>query len=255
MSKLNDENVDVPDKKTFESHRQLWRQEMGNDLALRAKAIELTILADKYKYGYQWEWCGIPVIKHPDDIVLLQEIIWNLQPSMVIETGVARGGSLVLSASLMTMREIKPRVLGIDVQIFPHTREALKKWIETNQVEILECDSSSDTARNKILSLTKESSSPVLLILDSNHSEEHVYKELQVLTPCLPIGSLVIVADTIIEEMPASYYKDRPWCHGDNPFSALTLFLAKNSDFVLESQWSKRSLMGECRDGIIRKTK
>ena len=255
MTKQNNYHEDIPNDKIFTGNRQLWRVEMGDDVLLRKKAIELTVLADKYKYGYQWEWCGVPVIKHPDDIVLLQEIIWSLKPSVVIETGVARGGSLVLSATLISMTGLKSKVLGIDIQVFPHTQNALQKWIEMNQIEILECDSSSDIARNKLLSLTRDSNEPMLLILDSNHSEKHVHKELQVLAPCLPIGSVVIVADTIIEEMPENYYEDRPWGKGNNPLSALNLFMSENDDFVIENQWSKRSLMGECRNGIIRKIK
>ena len=254
MEKSASYSHDIPDGSEFSRTRNLWRTAMGNSQELRDKAIELTVTSNEFQYGYQWEWCGVPIIRHPDDIVLQQEIMWSLKPTRVIETGVARGGSLALSSSLMEIAGNRSKVLGIDIQIFPHATEALKPWTVGGRIELLESDSTSSIAKKAVKDFLGDNESPALLVLDSNHSHEHVLNELQALAPMLPIGSIVIVADTIVEEMPQDYYPNRPWGRGNNPLTALNEFLSLNPNFQLDKRWSRRSLMGECRDGIIIRT-
>jgi cephalosporin hydroxylase len=143
------------------------------------------------------------------------------------------------------------KVLGLDIQILPHAIEALKPWTSDGRIELLESDSTSSIAINATKDFIGNNQTPSLLVLDSNHSYEHVLNELQALAPMLPIGSVVIVADTIVEEMPEDYYPNRPWGRGNNPLTAVKKFLELNSDFQLDQRWSRRSLMGECRDGIL----
>jgi len=251
MEKSSSYSDVIPNEKEFTELRENLRQQMGNSESLRKKAIELTLASDKYQYGYQWEWCGVPIIRHPDDIVLQQEIVWKLKPFHIVETGVARGGSLVLSSTLMEMQGNSSKVLGLDIQILPHTTEALTPWTSSNRIELIQCDSAALPAKEAMENFLNGSNFPALLILDSNHSHSHVLQELELLTPLLPVGSIVIVADTIIEEMPEDYYPNRPWSRGSNPLSAVHKFLETNHDFVLDKRWSRRSLMGECRDGIL----
>ena len=253
MNELPEYIQNVPTNESFLSQRENWRTELGQDFGLRSKAISLVEDANKYRYGYQWEWCGVPIIRHPDDIVLQQEIVWNLRPSHIIETGVARGGSLVLSASLMEISGKKANVLGLDLQIFPHTHEALRNWIENKKIQIREINSASLEAAKIVRDFIKNCNDPVLLILDSNHSHEHVLNELNLLGPLLPQESIVIVADTIISEMPNDVYENRPWSVNSNPLTAIKEFLENNSNFKLDNRWSRRSLLGECRDGILHK--
>jgi len=255
MEKSASYSHEIPDGSEFTRTRNLWRTDMGNSQELRDRAIELTVTSNKFQYGYQWEWCGVPIIRHPDDIVLQQEIMWSLKPTHVIETGVARGGSLTLSSSLMEIAGYQSKVLGIDIQILPHAIEALKPWTLDGRIELLESDSTSSIAINATKVFLGNTQTPVLLVLDSNHSHEHVLNELQTLAPLLPVGSTVIVADTIVEEMPEDYYPNRPWGRGNNPLTAVKKFLNLNSDFQLDLRWSRRSLMGECRDGILIKVK
>ena len=243
----------VPDANEFLDTREKWRTELGADELLRSHAIELVVESNKHNYGYQWEWCGVPIIRHPDDIVLQQEIMWNLKPTRVIETGVARGGSLVLSASLMSIIGTVPRVLGLDIQILPHAYGSLKRWTDEGGIELFEGDSTSDAAISRVKTFINNVSEPCLLILDSNHSHEHVLRELNSLAPLLSIGSIVIVADTIVEEMPENYYPNRPWARGNNPYTAAQQFLQLNRNFEMDLSWSRRSLLGECRDGILRR--
>ena len=255
MEKSASYSHEIPDGSEFTRTRNLWRTDMGNSQELRDQAIELTVTSNEFQYGYQWEWCGVPIIRHPDDIVLQQEIMWSLKPTHVIETGVARGGSLTLSSSLMEIAGYQSKVLGIDIQILPHAIEALKPWTLDGRIELLESDSTSSIAINATKVFLGNIQTPVLLVLDSNHSHEHVLNELQTLAPLLPVGSPVIVADTIVEEMPEDYYPNRPWGRGTNPLTAVKKFLHLNSDFQLDLRWSRRSLMGECRDGILIKVK
>jgi cephalosporin hydroxylase len=247
-------NEEVPqNNKNFGNTRDNWRKEMAASNTLRDKAIELTVLSNEFNYGYQWEWCGVPIIRHPDDIVLQQEIVWSLKPSHIIETGVARGGSLVLSHSLIGMTGIPGKVLGLDIKILPHTIENLKPWLEDKGIQIFECDSATDIAKQHVSSFLNDNQRPVLVVLDSNHTESHVLNELNCVAPLLPEGSVIIIADTIIEEMPENYYPDRPWGIGNNPLTALNKFLQSNHNYKRDDRWSRRSLMGEFRDGIIYK--
>jgi cephalosporin hydroxylase len=254
MNNAKSYDQSVPDANEFLDTREKWRTELADDELLRSHAIELVVESNKHNYGYQWEWCGVPIIRHPDDIVLQQEIMWNLKPTRVIETGVARGGSLVLSASLMSMIGTVPRVLGLDIQILPHAHGSLKRWTDEGGIELFEGDSTSDAAVSRVKTFINNVSEPCLLILDSNHSHEHVLCELNSLAPLLPIGSIVIVADTIVEEMPENYYTNRPWGRGDNPYSATQRFLQINRNFEMDLRWSRRSLLGECRDGVLMRT-
>lgn len=231
--------------------RENWICQMSQSNSLRKQAIELSIASSKFSYGYQWEWCGVPIIRHPDDIVLQQEIMWKLKPSRVIETGVARGGSLVLSSTLMKMFSKESKVLGIDIKIYPHALDSLKSWTQNGDIALIEADSTSKYARESVLAFVNGVANPVLLILDSNHSHSHVLGELVAYSDLLPIGSIIIVADTIVEEMPEDFYPDRPWGRGNNPMTAVREFLSTNSDWTLDSRWSRRSLLGECRDGVI----
>jgi cephalosporin hydroxylase len=251
MEKSRSYAHEIPNEIEFKLSRDAWRSRMGNSEELRRKAIELTVASNDFQYGYQWEWCGVPIIRHPDDIVLQQEIMWSLKPTHVIETGVARGGSLVLSSSLIELTGSQGKVLGLDIQILPHAMKSLSPWIKASKIEVCECDSASEMAVKRVQDFLIDNNSPVLLVLDSNHSHDHVLCELNALTPMLPSGSIVIVADTIIQEMPVGHYPNRPWGRDNNPYSAVVQFLLSNPDFEMDLRWSRRSLMGECRDGIL----
>ena len=241
---------EIPSDSEFKEMRESWRIEMGESELLRNKAIELTVLSDKYKYGYQWEWCGVPIIRHPDDIVLQQEIIWSLKPSHIIETGIARGGSLVLSWSLLQICVGQGKVLGLDNKILEHTLQKLKPWLEKKQICIYEGDSASTEALTYVKKFLGNNTEPVLIVLDSNHTHSHVLNELNGFATLIPVGSIIMVADTIIEEMPTDYYPNRSWTRGNNPLTALNNFLEVNNNFKIDKRWSRRSLMGEFRDGI-----
>lgn len=249
------QQIDGPSE--FMTRRDDDISNMGNDTDLQKKAIELQIAANKHRYGYQQLWCGVPVIRLPDDIVLLQEIVYAIQPECIVETGIARGGSLLLNASLMEICGLVPKVLGIDIMIYPHARTAIDDSRYSKEIGLFEADSSSTLAQLAFQRFTQQANSknPVLLVLDSNHTHAHVLTELNMFTPTLPIGSVVIVADTIIAEMPESLYSDRPWGIGDNPLTAVTEFLSGDSNYALHNHWAKRGLLSELHNGILVRVK
>ena len=246
-------HASVPDASDFELQRAIWRRGLADDDLLREQALQLHIDADRHHFGYQWEWCGVPIIRWPDDIVLFQEVFWSLRPGAIIETGVARGGSVVLSASLAAMHGGNSAVLGMDIAIHPHTRKKIDATPFGSAITLWEGDTASTEAQRVIAEFVQAHSPdrPVLLVLDSNHTHEHVLAELTGLTPALPTGSLVMVADTIVENMPDDYYPDRPWGRGDNPATAIQQFLAQDSSFVLDPRYSRRGILTEFRDGVL----
>jgi cephalosporin hydroxylase len=242
----------VAGSEEFASDRALWRAEMGADGVLRQQAVNLQVSADAHHHTYLWEWLGVPVIRLPDDIVVLQELIWDYRPERIVETGIARGGSMILNASLQILAGLEPHVLGVDISIFPHTRSDLEQHPLFRGIELLEADSTSAVARERAGAFL-EGSQRAMLVLDSNHTHDHVLSELEVLAPLLPVGSFVLVADTLIEEFPEGHYQNRPWDRGNNPMTAARRFVAEHSDFELDGDWSRRALLTEFRDGILRR--
>lgn len=246
---------EVPGHDEFVSNRDTWRSSLGRDEKLRKKSVSLQIAAEEHRYTYQHEWLGVPIIRLPDDIILQQEIVHYLRPSCVIETGVARGGSLVLSASLMEINSLPPLILGLDLLIMPHARKAIDDCKFVDSISLWEGDSASEAAKDAVDAFLRnlQVESPLLLVLDSDHSENHVLNELINLGDLLPVGSIVMVADTIIEEFPQGHYKNRPWDKGNNPMTALRRFLQLDKRFEPATKWNRRSLISEFRDGIIEK--
>jgi cephalosporin hydroxylase len=254
MTEIPEHQTQIPNDKEFNHSRAIWRQDSAKDEDLRNLAINFQIACAKHNYTYQFEWMGVPIIRLPDDIVILQELIWELKPSKIIETGIARGGSLILSASLMKMTSGYASVLGLDLQIFPHTKEAIEESQFADSIQMWEGDSSSALAVSAVKGFLKAENNPCLLILDSDHTHSHVLNELKALAPLLPAQSIIMVADTLIEELPVDFYSDRDWAPGNNPLTALNEFLAENGEnFKREFQWGRRAVQSEFRDGIISK--
>jgi cephalosporin hydroxylase len=252
MTEATSHGTVVQGAQQFEDDRAGWRASLAADDALRRQAVDLQVAADDHSYAYTWEWAGVPIIRLPDDVVVLQELIWSYRPTHIVETGVARGGSMVLNASLQRLAGIDPRVLGVDIQILPHTRAALHGHPLAEGVMLHEGDSTDEVAEATTSTFLK-GAERALLVLDSNHTHDHVLAELRVLAPLLPTGSYVLVADTLVEEFPEDHYANRPWGRANNPYTALQQFLAEEPDYELDGFWSRRALVSEFRDGIARK--
>ena len=227
----------------------------GADDALRQRAVDLQEAADAHHYTYTWEWLGVPIIRLPDDVMVLQELFWSYRPQRVVETGVARGGSMLLDASLHAAdRRGAGRARHRPEDLPAHPRRAGRPpgWPRASSC-------SRATRRWRLAGDRTQAflgdAERAVLILDSNHTHDHVLAELRLLAPLLPVGGLVLVADTLVEEFPAGFYPDRPWDKGNNPLTAVRAFLAENADFEPAPDWSRRALVTEFRDGIIRRVR
>jgi cephalosporin hydroxylase len=207
------------DREAFEQDRRAWAAEMRADAAAAGAARELYRVADAHNWPYQWDWLGLPVIQMPADIVAVQEIVWSTRPQLVIETGVARGGSLALYASILELIG-EGEVLGIDIDIRAHNRAAIEQHPLSRRITLLEGSSIApdvvDAVRTRAASVER-----VMVVLDSDHSHDHVLAELHAYAPMVTVGQFLVVADTMVEEMPTPEHRSRPWGAGNSPASAL----------------------------------
>lgn len=241
---------DIESASEFEATRMKLQNLLEKDEGLYMKCMDLFVELMSYRYVSNKNWMGIPIVKLPEDIMVIQEFYFDFKPTAVIEIGVARGGSVALAISLQKLNEIKPNVLGLDIKIYEHTKLALKNFLDKGYLRLVQTDSTSLQAEQELKDFVQRHER-VFAILDSNHSHAHVTKELELLDKYLPVGSVVLVADGIIEHLPER--NDRPWGKGDNPLTATLQFLEKNRNWNKLSKFSKRSLFSEFRDGWITK--
>jgi cephalosporin hydroxylase len=240
---------------SFFDERNADIQRMGADHEFQKKSIEWMIHADRYKYTYNYTWMGRPIIKFPNDMVIQQELMWELKPDLVIETGIAHGGSIIFTASMMEMMGIDGEVVGIDVDIRPHNRKEIESHPMMKRITMYEGDSVSDAVVETVRSHTKGKTC-VMVILDSLHSHAHVYKELLAYAPMTTLGSYCILPDTFIEFFPKGYYsKTRPWDVGNNPHTAMKQFIAESDMFEIDRARTNKSMITETIDGYLKRVK
>ena len=209
------------------------------------------------KYSYNFSWCGRPIIQYPQDMVAMQEIIWQVKPDVIIETGIAHGGSLIFSASMLALLEVtgqieQGRVLGIDIDIRPHNRQAIEAHPLASKITMLE-GSSIDPSVVAQAAEFAQSATTVLVCLDSMHTHVHVLAELKAYAPLVSVGSYCVVFDTVIEDMPDDFFSDRPWGNGNNPKTAVWEFLKTNPQFVIEKEIEQKLLITVAPDGYLRR--
>jgi cephalosporin hydroxylase len=192
-------------------------------------------------YAYNFSWLSRPIIQYPQDIVAIQEIIWEVKPDLIIETGIAHGGSLIFSASMLTLldyydaakkgvnlnpAEPKRTVIGIDIEIRAHNQEAIEAHPMFNRIQMIEGSSVAPQVIEQIHAIAKENKC-VLVFLDSMHTHDHVLAELEAYAPLVTPGSYCVVFDTLIEDMPDNMFSDRPWSKGNNPKTAVWEYLKR----------------------------
>jgi len=186
-----------------------------------------------HRYTYNFSWMGRPIIQYPQDIVAMQEIIWNVQPDLVIETGVAHGGSLILYASLLQLLGGDGHVIGIDIDIRAHNRTAIESHPMAPRITLVEGPSLDPGIVAQVRKLA-EGRKRIMVLLDSNHTHDHVREELKLYSPLVSVGSYLVVFDTIVEDTPEALIGDRPWGPGNNPKTAVHEFLSGNDQFVID---------------------
>lgn len=237
----------------FNKEREENIAAMGADESLRAKSLDWMLHADKYKYTYNFEWIGRPIIKYPSDIVIMQELIWRLQPDLIIETGIAHGGSIIFSASMCALMG-KGEVVAVDIDIRKHNRDEIEKHPMMKYITMYEGSSTDEAIVEKIRKHT-EGKKTVLVSLDSNHTHQHVLDELRLYSPMVTVGSYIMCPDTFVEFFPKGYVKNRPWDVGNNPMTAVWAFLKENDSFVIDKNIDNKLMVTEGMDGYLKRIK
>lgn len=239
----------------FESERAQDIKNMAADKELQQKSLDWMIHADKYKYTYNFSWMGRPVIKFPSDMILQQEIMWDIKPDLIIETGIAHGGSIIFSAAMQEMMGIpNSEVVGIDIDIRKHNRDKIEAHPMARKITMYEGDSTS-AEMMKNIEKHMVGKKTVMVILDSNHTHDHVYKELLLYTNFVSLNSYLVLPDTFIEHFPKGYYSDRPWDVGNNPMTAMRKFLEEDSRFEIDKERGNKLMITEAIDGYLKRTK
>lgn len=236
----------------FDKHNAEVIQKMAQDAAFRNLSQEWLVMSLKHEYPYHFKWMGMPIIQFPSDIVLLQELVWQVKPDLIIETGVARGGSVVFYASLQQMMGLTHgKVVGIDIDIRAHNRALIEQHPMSAYIELLQGSSTAPEIIEQV-SMMASGKEHVMVILDSLHTHDHVLRELELYSPLVTPGSYMVVLDTLIEDMPEGTYSDRPWAKGNNPKTAVHEFLASNSRFEIDSYWHEKALITVAHDGFLK---
>lgn len=205
----------------------------------------------RYKYTYNFTWMGRPIIQLPQDVFALQEIIWRVKPDLIIETGIAHGGSLIFSSSMLELIGGEGQILGIDVDIRQHNRVEIEKHPMFKRITMIEGSSIDNQIIKQVYDFA-QGKSRVLVVLDSNHTHDHVLKELELYSPLVTKDSYLVVFDTAIEDMPEDFFPDRPWGKGDNPKTAVWEFLKTNKRFEIDKNMEAKLLITVAPDGYLK---
>ena len=223
---------------------------MANDPAIRSKAIALINETAVYKYSYNFTWLGRPISQFPLVIVAIQEIIWTTRPDVIIETGVAHGGSLILSASILELLGGGGQVVGMDVDIREHNRVEIEKHPLSKRITLIQGSSIDTHVIDQVKEIVNGKQS-VMVMLDSNHTHEHVLEELRLYSPMVTRGCYLVVLDTIVEDMTDDSFPDRPWGVGNNPKTAVREFLRETDRFEVDKELENRLLLTVAPDGYL----
>jgi len=224
---------------------------MVRDQDIKRLAHELFLKSTEYNYSYNFTWLGRPIIQYPQDMIAVQEIIWQVQPDLIVETGIAHGGSLIFSASLLELLGGDGTVVGIDIDIRQHNRTAIEQHPLYKRITMIQ-GSSVDEGIVEEVRRVAQGRQRVLVILDSNHTHDHVSQELMLYSPLVTNGSYVIVFDTVVDEMPEGSFPDRPWGIGNNPKTAVQEFLRQNDRFEIDKSIVDKLLITVAPDGYLK---
>ena len=236
----------------FEAECKAEIEAQGQNETLKGLARDFFNESARHKYSYHFSWMGRPIIQLPQDMMAMQELIWNIKPDLVIECGIAHGGSIIYYASLLELQG-HGEVLGIDRDIRPHNRQAIESHPMFKRISMIEGSSVDLGVVEQVRALAE--GKKVILVLDSNHTHEHVLEELRLYAPLVSLGSYCVVMDTVVEDMPADAFPDRPWGPGDNPKTAVWAYLEENGDFEIDQQMNDKLLISVAPDGYLRRVR
>ncbi|WP_175201691.1 MULTISPECIES: cephalosporin hydroxylase family protein [Achromobacter] len=257
----------MDDSAIFRASRTQEIQRMGEDSDLGRKTSSWLMTANSQKYSYHFDWMGLPIIQYPQDIVAMQELIWEVKPDLIIETGIARGGSLAFSASMLALldmadaietgtmidpKQSKRKVLGVDIDIRDHNRAAIEAHPLASRIQMIQGSSIASETVAQVLAAAA-GYKRILVCLDSNHTHQHVLAELEAYAPLTSPGSYCVVFDTVIEDLPASMFPDRPWGPGDNPKTAVWEYLKSHAEFEIDRTIPDKLQITVAPDGFLKR--
>lgn len=225
-------------------------KKLGSSEQMLKAGINFVSDTAPFKYSYNFSWMGCPVIQYPQDMIAMQEIIWEVKPDLIIETGIAHGGSLIMYASFLELLG-NGHVLGIDIDIREHNRAEIEKHPMFKRITMFEGSSISDEMAKKVKLFSRDHDK-VMVVLDSNHTHAHVLKELEIYSPLVNKGSYCVVFDTIIEDMPESSFPNRPWGRDNNPKTAVWEFMKTNDRFVVDHEIENKLLITVAPNGYLK---
>lgn len=242
-------------------------ESLSNDHDLQALSRIWVREITRHKWAYNFSWLGRPAIQFPNDAWAMQELIWKIKPDLIIETGIAHGGSLVFSASMLAQLDIcdaieageiidpkvsRRRVLGVDIDIRAHNRAAIEAHPMASRIQMIEGSSIDPEVIEQVKQVAK-GYQRILVCLDSNHTHNHVLAELEAYAPLLSVGSYCVVFDTIIEDMPTDMFSDRPWGKGNNPKTAIWEYLKSHPEFEIDKSIQHKLLITVAPDGFLKR--
>lgn len=237
---------------------------LGSREDLKRIAHDFQHETGRYGYLYNFEWLGLPIIQHPQDIVALQEIIFSVQPDLIIEAGIARGGSLIFNASMLALLDlmdqkkgltrINRHVVGVDIEIRSHNRDKVEQLPFSSYITLVEGSSVDPATISQIRDIASQYKRP-LVLLDSNHTHEHVLHELRAYADLVCVGSYVLVYGTVVEQSPPGYYVDRPWSKENSPLTAVRQFLVESSSFEIDETFPNKLLITVAPDGFLKRVR
>ena len=240
---------------------------ISNDKALSETAAAFMRASTGPKYSYNFSWQGRPIIQYPQDMVAMQELIWAVKPDLIIETGIAHGGSLIFSASMLALldmcdaiesgEKMDPRVsrrkmLGIDIDIRAHNRAAIEAHPMASRIQMIQGSSIAPDIIEQVRAVAANYSR-ILVCLDSNHTHDHVLAELQAYAPLTSVGSYCVAFDTVVEDMPKEMFPDRPWGPGNNPKTAVWEYLKTHPEFEIDKSIQHKLLITVAPDGYLKR--
>lgn len=235
----------------FERRKEANIHAQGSDERLKELALDFHRSTARYQYTYNFSWMGFPVIQFPQDLFAIAEIVFRTEPDLIIETGIAHGGGLVFYASLLELIGKNGKAVGIDIALRDHNRQALMRHPLARRIRVIDGSSVAADVVAAVASMAKVASS-VLVILDSDHTHEHVLQELELYSPFVRAGGYVVVFDTTIEDMPAEFFTDKPWNKNSNPKTAVREFLRRSDRFVVDRTIEDKLLITVAREGYLR---
>ena len=245
--------------------REIEQQGLDNEFIRLSSAWMKN--ANSLKYSYHFESLGRPIIQYPQDIVAMQELIWDVKPDLIIETGIAHGGSLIMNASMLAMLDMcdaiesdlildpgqsKRKVLSVDIDIRAHNRKAINAHPMASRIQMIQGSSIAPEVIAQVKEVAK-GYERVLVSLDSNHTHDHVLAELEAYAPLASLGSYCVVFDTIVEDMPPHMFPDRPWGPGNNPKTAVWEYLKTHPEFEIDKSIQNKLLITVAPDGYLKR--